>query len=61
MVVLQNCIDLQDVVSGSETCLTSHDGSQGIDIKVEDVACMQEEQDPLAITSSVIKDELEVS
>jgi hypothetical protein len=63
VVVLQNCINLLEVVPGSysETCLTSHDDNQVIDIKVENVADMQEEEDPLLITSPVIKTEHEVS
>jgi hypothetical protein len=50
IVVLQNCIDLQEVVPDlfRETCLTSpHDGSQVINIKVEDVSGIQDEQAPL--------------
>lgn len=59
---LQNCIDLQEVVPGSETCLTSpHDGSQGISIKVENVTDIEEERDPLEITFPEVKDEHEVS
>jgi hypothetical protein len=63
MLVLQNCINLQEAVPGSysETCLTSHDESQVIDIKVEDAADIQEEEDPLLITSPEIKAEHEVS
>jgi hypothetical protein len=64
MVVLQNCIDLQKVVPGShnETSLAfSYDGNQVIDIKVEGVTGIQEEEDPLRITSPVIKAEHEVS
>jgi hypothetical protein len=62
-VVLQNCISLLEIVPGScsETCLTSHDDNQIIDIKVENVADAQEEEDPLLITSQVIKTENEVS
>jgi hypothetical protein len=64
MVVLQNCIDLQKVIpdSYSETCLTSpHDGSQVINIKVEDVTDIQDEEDPLQVTFPEIKAEHEVS
>jgi hypothetical protein len=66
MVVLQNCINLPKVVpsSYSETSLTSsHDDNQVIDIKAEDVTDIQEEEeeDPLLITSPVIKAENEVS
>jgi hypothetical protein len=63
MVVLQNCMSVQEVVPGSysETCLTSHYENQVIDIKVEDAADIQEEEDPLLITSPEIKAEHEVS
>jgi hypothetical protein len=64
MVVLQNCIDLQNVVpdSYSETCETyPYDGSQIMNIKVEDVTDMKEEEDPVEITFPVIKAEQEVS
>jgi hypothetical protein len=64
MVVLQNCFDLLKVVPGSysETSLTSsHDGNQVINIKVEDFADTQEEEDPLLIKLPVMKSEHEVS
>jgi hypothetical protein len=59
-VVLQNCMDLLKVEPGSdsETC---HDGNQVIDIKVEEVTDIQEEEDPLRRTFTVIKTEHEVS
>jgi hypothetical protein len=63
VVVLQNCLQLLEVVSASyiETCLTSHDGNQVIDIEVEEVTGMQEEEDPLSVTFPVIKPEHGVS
>jgi hypothetical protein len=58
MVVLQNCMDFMKVEPGSdsETC---HDGNQVIDMKAEDVTDMQED-DPVLMTSPVIKAEQEV-
>jgi hypothetical protein len=64
MVVLQNCIDLLKVVPGSysEVYLSSsHDGNQVVNIKVEDFAGVEEEEDPLLIEFPVIKPEHEVS
>jgi hypothetical protein len=63
MVVLQNCMDLLQGVPGSdsETCpMPSHDGNQVICMKV-DVTDTQEEEDPLLITFTAIKDEHGVS
>lgn len=59
MVVLQNFINLQELApdSYSETCLKSHDRSQIINLKVEDMIDIQEEEDPVQI----IKAEREVS
>jgi hypothetical protein len=58
VLVLQFCMELVKVVTGSysETC---HDGNQ-IGIKDEDVTDIQEDEDPLLITSPVIKSEQEV-
>jgi hypothetical protein len=58
MVVSQNCMDEVVLSSCSETCITSPpDGSQIINIKVEDVTDIQVKEDPVP----VIKDECEVS
>jgi hypothetical protein len=51
-------MELVKVVPGSD-CETSHDGNQ-ISIKYEDVTDIQEDEDPLLITSPVIKSEEEV-
>jgi len=63
LVFLQNCMDLLNVAPGSHKnrCLPSHDGCQLSDIKVEYIAEIQQEEDPLLITSQVIKSEHEVS
>jgi hypothetical protein len=60
---LQNCVDFLKVAPGShsDTCVPSHDGYQLHDIKVEYLADLQQEEDPLLITSPVIKSEHEVS
>jgi hypothetical protein len=61
--VLQNCMDFLKVEPGlsDESCpVSSHDGNQIIDIKVE-VSDTQEIEDPLLITSPEIKAEYEVS
>jgi hypothetical protein len=59
MVVLQNCVDLQKVVPGSdsESC---HDGSEVIDIKTENVTDVEEDELPVLIAFPEIKDEEEV-
>jgi hypothetical protein len=63
MVILQNSMDLLKVEPGlsSETCPTSHDGDQVINIKVEGAPDTQEVEDPLLITLPEIKSEYEVS
>lgn len=63
LVFLQNCMDFLKVapVSHSDTCVPSHDGYQLNDIKVEYIADIQQEEDPLLITRPVIKSEHEVS
>jgi hypothetical protein len=64
MVVLQNCMNILKVGPHSygEPCLTSsHIGNQVTNIKVEDVADIQEEDEPISTTLPVIKAEPEVS
>jgi hypothetical protein len=64
IIILQNCMDLLKVVPGSysETCPTSsHDGNQVVNIKYEVTDVQEEEEDPLLITSSGIRDEHTVS
>jgi hypothetical protein len=58
VLVLQFCMELVKVVPGSnrETC---HDGND-ISIKDEDVTDIEEDEDPLLITSPLIKSEQEV-
>jgi hypothetical protein len=60
IVILQSCINLLEVVPGScsETC---YDRNQVINIKVEEVADVQEEEVTVPITFPVIKAEHEVS
>jgi hypothetical protein len=59
----QNYMDFLKVEPGSinEACPSSHNGSQAIDIKVEDASDTQEVQDPLLVTLPGIKVECEVS
>jgi hypothetical protein len=52
-------MELVNVVPGSDSG-TCNDGSQVISIKDEDVTDFQEDEDPLLITSPVIKAEQEV-
>jgi hypothetical protein len=59
VVVLQFCMELVKVVPASDS-KTCHDGNQDISIKDEDVTEIQEDEDPLLITSPVIKSEQEV-
>lgn len=63
--VLQSCASLQKIVSSScsETDLTtSHGGNQVVNIKVENVADVQDkEEDPLITEFPIIKAEHEVS
>jgi hypothetical protein len=63
MLVLQNCVDLlkAEPDSCSSSCVTSDDGSQTIDVKVEEDPDVKEEQDPLAMTFSSVRSEHEVS
>lgn len=63
--VLQNCMDLeQDIpVSSREACpVSSYDADNFVSIKVEEVSGVDEEVDPLLLTSPQRKaDEREVS
>jgi hypothetical protein len=61
--VLQNYTDLGNAVPGpcAETCSTSHDATQAMNIKGEEVSDAEETVDPLLITVPKIKAELEVS
>jgi hypothetical protein len=63
MMVLQNYTDLGNAVPGpcAETCTTSHDATQAMNIKSEEVSDADEEGDPLQITLPKIKAEPEVS
>jgi hypothetical protein len=47
--------------SHSDTCVSSHDGYQSNNIKVEYIADIQQGEDPLLMTHPVIKSEHEVS
>jgi hypothetical protein len=63
LAVLQNLDDSENVRSlCSETCpASSHDAYQAINIKAEVLSDVEEEEDPLAVTSPGIKAEPEVS
>ena len=55
---LQNIMDLEETVPSvcSETCLTvCADGSEGSDVRVEEVLHTQEEEDHLAIALPAVK------
>jgi hypothetical protein len=58
VLVLHFCMELVKVVPCSDR-ETRHDGNQ-ISIKNEDVTDIQEDEDPLLITSPLIKSEQEV-
>jgi len=65
-VVLHNSVNVRTVVAASysEMCVTSfQDGSEAMDIKVEEVTDVKEEEgeDPLAITCPTSDAEQEVS
>jgi hypothetical protein len=63
MMFLQNYTDLGNAVPGpcAETCTTSHDATQAMNIKTEEVSDADEEEDPLQIKYPKIKAEPEVS
>jgi len=63
LVFLQNCMNFLKVAPGShsDTYVPSRVGYQLNDIKVEYIAAIQQEKDPLLITSPVRKFEHEVS
>jgi hypothetical protein len=63
MMVLQNYTDLGNAVPGpcAETCTTSHDATQAMNIKSEQVSDAEEKEDPVQITFPTIKAEPEVS
>jgi hypothetical protein len=63
MMVLQNYTDSGNAVPGpcAETCITSHDATQTMNIKAEVVSDAEEKEDPLQITVPKMKAEPEVS
>jgi hypothetical protein len=64
MLILQNCRDLEKCVPGScdETYPTaSHDASQAMNIKVEEVSDIEAEDHPVPMTFVGVKSEHEVS
>jgi hypothetical protein len=63
MMVLQNCTDFWNAVPGpcAETCTTSHDATQAMNIKSEEVSDEGKEEDPVQITVLIMKVEPEVS
>jgi hypothetical protein len=52
MMVLQNYTDLGNAVPGlcAETCTTSHDATQAMNIKSEEVSDADEKEDPVQIS-----------
>jgi hypothetical protein len=63
LVFLQNCMDILKVAPGShsDTYVSSHDRYQSNNVKVEYIADIQQEEDPLLMTHPVIKSEHKVS
>jgi hypothetical protein len=63
MMVLQNYTYLGNAVPGpcAETCTSSLDATQAMNIKAEEVSDADEKEDPLRITVPRIKAEPEVS
>jgi pimeloyl-CoA synthetase len=60
---LQSYTNSENVLAGpyGETCPTSHDANQAMNIKMEEVIDAEEEEDPLPITLQEIKAKTEVS
>jgi hypothetical protein len=63
MTVLQNYADLGNAVPGpcAETCTTSHDSTQAMNIKAEEISDADGTEDRLQITFPKLKAEPEVS
>jgi hypothetical protein len=63
IVVLQNCTNSENVLVGryGELYPGSHDASQAMNIKTEEVSDVQEDADPVQIAFQEIKTEPEVS
>jgi hypothetical protein len=63
MLILQNYTDLGNAVRGpcAETCTTSHNATQAMNIKSEEVLDAGEEEGPVQITFPKIRAEPEVS
>ena len=64
VVVIQNCMDLQDGVFGSysEACATAcHESSEVTCVTVREVPDMREEEDEESVLSVAVKTEREVS
>jgi hypothetical protein len=63
MMVLQNYTDLGNAVPGpcAETCTTSRDATQAMNIKSEEGSDADEKEDPVQLTLQKIKAEPEVS
>jgi hypothetical protein len=63
VMVLQNYTNVEKVVPGpcGETCSTSYDSDQAMNIKAEEVSEVKVEEDPEPITFPKIKAESEVS
>jgi hypothetical protein len=61
--VLQNYTDTGNAVPGpcAETCTASHDATQAMNIKAEEVSDADEKRDPVRVTLPKMKAEPEVS
>jgi hypothetical protein len=63
VIVLLNYTNVEKIVPGpcGETCPTSYDSDQAMNIKAEEVSEVKDEEDPEPITFPKIKPEPEVS
>jgi hypothetical protein len=60
---MENCIHLlkAEPDSGTDTCPQSHDKSDCVDRKAEDIIDMQEEENSLKVECPMIKSDLEIT
>jgi hypothetical protein len=64
MLVIHNCLDSQKGAPGSHSeahTLSSHDGDQAVNIKVEEFSDVEDREDPVPMTFVGVKAEHEVS
>jgi hypothetical protein len=61
--VLQNCTNSESILVDSygETCPTSHDADQAMNLKAKAASDAEEEEDPVRVTFPEMKAEPEVS